>query len=210
MAIPQIRSVVGAAAVFATIFVPVAPLFGQEAEEAAKAPSLGKIPFFKQSVGSWKGGGSSVVAGQKEPLLVTDVWKAGFVDNKGETVFVQEGKIGLSNGGAFSYRWIYRIDPEKKVIVGHFSDSNGGKGVSLVKLGAEGKKISVSPPDPATKNGMFTDVFFDGEGRYTYHAELRDAAGKATVKTKVACERVAAEEKAPVESKQPPAPDKRD
>ena len=116
---------------------------------------------------------------------------------------MQEGKIALSNGGGFSYRWIYKIDTEKKVIVGQFSDSNGGKGLSLVKLGAGGKEISVGPPDPAARKGLFTDVNFDDKGRYVYQAEIRDESGKAIVQTKVACEKVVPEAKAPAKSAAP-------
>ncbi len=146
---------------------------------------LGEIEFFKKSVGLWQGRGNSEVGPGKTPLKVIDVWRGSLV--KGGTVFVQDGNIKLSNGGNFSYRWVYRY--EEKRLIARYADSNQTRSLSEVALSEDKTSITVTPLSGGlmpVKHGLFTTVTLK-DGAYLYDAELRDKEGKVTVKSVVKC-----------------------
>ena len=141
---------------------------------------------------------------QKTPLKVVDVWKGQFsADGK---TFAQSGRISLSNGATFGYRWIYRY--EGKQLLARYSDTNNQGGLYLVTLGKEGKTLAVSPlaaDKSARKSGLFSKVTL-GKGEYAYLAEVREADGTAQVKTKVVCvPQVQGETEKKGPTKKPPA-----
>jgi hypothetical protein len=151
----------------------------------AEPPRPDALSFFKQSVGTWKGKGTSVVGPNKSKLEVVDEWKADFAMEG--AAFVQVGMVKLSNGNTFQYRWVYRVDPKIQKLVALYTDSKNARNFFLVQLADDQQKLSVTPVDATgapVKPGLFSTVYFKGTG-LTYDAEVRDAEGKPIIQTTV-------------------------
>jgi len=153
----------------------------------AESPRPDGMTFFKQSVGSWNGKGTSVVGPNKSKLEVTDDWKGEFAD--GGNAFVQTGKVTLSNGSSFDYRWIYKVDPKNGKLMGLYADSHQTRTLFSVQLAEDQSKLSVVPLNAAgtpSITGVFCTLYFK-DGRLLYDAEVRDEGGKPFIQTTVAC-----------------------
>jgi hypothetical protein len=160
-------------------------LVGVTFDLKAEPPRPDALSFFKQSVGTWKGKGTSVVGPNKSKLEVVDEWKADFAMEG--TAFVQVGTVKLSNGNTFQYRWVYRVDPKSQKLMALYTDSKNARTAFLVQLADDQQKLSVTPVDATgapVKSGLFSTVYFK-EGGLAYDAELRDGEGKPIVQTTV-------------------------
>ena len=169
----------------------------------AAGQKLDGLEFFKGSAGTWSGKGASEVGPQKAALQVVDVWTGRF--SADGLAFAQSGRITLSNGATFGYRWVYRYEEGR--LLARYQDTNNQQSIHEVSLGEDGKSISVRPlaaDKTPLKAGLFSVVNLE-EGKYVYKAEVRGADGKATVRTKVVCgPQAAPSKKAPDEKEESP------
>lgn len=151
----------------------------------AETPKLDTMPIFKESVGSWKGKGTSEVGFQKTKLEVTDDWKGAF--EKDGAAFVQSGKVTLSNGTSFQYRWLYEFDPKTQKLSALYTDSKRARSRHAVEVDPEAPKLTVSPVNasgqPQTA-GLFSTVEIK-DGQQVYEAQVRNNMGDPVIKTTV-------------------------
>ena len=151
----------------------------------AAGQKLADIDVFKGSVGIWTGKGKSVLGPEKKQVGVTDLWKGQLVDDG--KVYIQDGKITLSEGGSFGYRWVYRY--EEGQLIARYADSTNNGGICAVELSKDKKTMTLSPLNmdlEAEKRGLFSTVALK-DGAYRYTAELRGADGTVNVKTEMTC-----------------------
>ena len=107
----------------------------------AAGQKVSEIAFFKGSTGIWGGKGKSQVGPEKEQLEVVDVWKGQLVEDG--TIFIQDGRVTLSEGGSFGYRWVYRY--EKGKLIARYVDSTKNGGILAVKVSEDGRTLTLTP-----------------------------------------------------------------
>lgn len=154
-------------------------------ETNAAPPKLDALPIFKESVGKWKGTGASEIGFQRRKLEVTDEW-SGEIQKDG-SAFVQTGKVTLSNGQSFQYRWLYEVDPKTEKITALYTDSKRARSRHAVEVDAAEPKMVVTALDAngnPQKAGLFSTVYLK-DGQHIYDAEMRDNMGNAVIKTTV-------------------------